>query len=590
MAEPTRETVYVDVDDEITTIIDKVHGVQAKIVALVLPKRATVLQSSVNMKLLKKAADSSRKRVVLISNESGLLPLASLVGMYVASSLQSKPEIPSISADQTDSEIEEIAADPEPLKPKKDFSPKTVADKTVGELADEEPLQPQTAAQKAKPELTPMAIPRPKDSDEETIALDDVGPDNEEIAQDSSVAEAATKPKKKDKKTKVPNFERFRFRLILMIVVIILLVVGFIFANSILPKATIDIATKMTGVSINPTLNLAPGNKKLDLSTLSVPATVQSTQKTDSGQVNTTGQQNNGSAATGTVTMTAQECAPNIGNPNDVPKGSGVVSNGLTYITQSNTSFTYAGVGGGNCVNFQANQSTPIIAQNGGSNYNVSNATFTVSGRSDVTATGSATGGSDNIVQIVTQTDINNATAKLTAPPTGPIKTALSNSLKQAGLYPIPATFNATTPTITQSANVGDQATTVTVTQSITYTMLGVSTNDMDSLITAQIDPKIQPSEQAITSTGLNNASFNIISNSGSTGAQVAMQLTASIGPKLNITSIKQQIAGKKTGDVESLINALPGVTGVTVHYSPFWVTSVPNSVNKITIQVQKSS
>src|SRR5690606_14099634 len=62
--------------------------------ALVLPKRATVLQSIVNMKLLKKAAQGAKKNLVLITSESGLLPLAGAAGLHVAKSLQSKPEIP----------------------------------------------------------------------------------------------------------------------------------------------------------------------------------------------------------------------------------------------------------------------------------------------------------------------------------------------------------------------------------------------------------------------------------------------------------------------------------------------------------------
>ena len=46
------------------------------------------------MKLLKRVADGSKKRVVLITSENGLLPLAGSVGLYVAKNLQSKPEVP----------------------------------------------------------------------------------------------------------------------------------------------------------------------------------------------------------------------------------------------------------------------------------------------------------------------------------------------------------------------------------------------------------------------------------------------------------------------------------------------------------------
>src|SRR5690554_550298 len=90
----SKETIYVDVDDEITNIIEKVKSSDKKIIALVLPKRATTLQSIVNMKLLKKAAQNNKKSIVLITSETALLPLAGAAGIHVAESLQSKPVIP----------------------------------------------------------------------------------------------------------------------------------------------------------------------------------------------------------------------------------------------------------------------------------------------------------------------------------------------------------------------------------------------------------------------------------------------------------------------------------------------------------------
>ena len=93
---PAKDVIYIDVDDEITTIIDKVSSSRSKILALVLPKRATTLQSIVNMKLLKRAADEGNKHLVLITSEAGLMPLAANTGLYVAKNLQSKPEVPNV--------------------------------------------------------------------------------------------------------------------------------------------------------------------------------------------------------------------------------------------------------------------------------------------------------------------------------------------------------------------------------------------------------------------------------------------------------------------------------------------------------------
>src|SRR5665213_1487746 len=128
MAAKDKDTIYIDIDDEITGIIDKLKVSEGKVVALVLPKRASVFQSIVNMKLLKRAADSSKKNLVLITTEAGLLPLAGAAGVHVAKTLTSKPAIP-LAPDSINDAEETIEEDGEPTEPPLD------PDKTLAELA-----------------------------------------------------------------------------------------------------------------------------------------------------------------------------------------------------------------------------------------------------------------------------------------------------------------------------------------------------------------------------------------------------------------------------------------------------------------------
>jgi hypothetical protein len=131
MSEAQKDTIYIDVDDEITGIIDKVNSSDHKIVALVLPKRATVLQSIVNMKLLKRNADKAKKKLVLITSEAGLLPLAGAVGLHVAKNLQSKPAIPS--GPDVNDDIPESLVGEEELETEDE--PEIDDSKAIGELA-----------------------------------------------------------------------------------------------------------------------------------------------------------------------------------------------------------------------------------------------------------------------------------------------------------------------------------------------------------------------------------------------------------------------------------------------------------------------
>jgi type IV secretory pathway VirB10-like protein len=203
--------------DNPTAIIDKVQASNSKIVALVLPKRATVLQSVVNMKLLKRAADNADKNLVLITSEAGLMPLAGAAGVYVAKNLQTKPEVPQ-PPDETvpaDEPAEDVPESSEAETGEID------ATQTVGELATKSTTQ----------------------QPEETIEVDNDAPVEDAAGEGVAAGKAKKAKNKKDKKNKIPNFDQFRKRLFLIGGGIIALIVLCIFAFFVLPKAKVTIKT-----------------------------------------------------------------------------------------------------------------------------------------------------------------------------------------------------------------------------------------------------------------------------------------------------------------------------------------------------------
>jgi hypothetical protein len=560
MAAKDKDTIYIDIDDEITGIIDKLKVSEGKVVALVLPKRASVFQSIVNMKLLKRAADSSKKNLVLITNEAGLMPLAGAAGVHVAKTLTSKPEIPLAPDGINDTDEEAIQEDGEAVDPPLD------TDKTLGELA---------AGGAAADGV-------------ETLTLDDDEPSADAAAPGPKTFDPPAKGKgkdkpKKDKKLSIPNFNRFRLLLIIGGLILLLLIIGFIFATVALPKATINIKTDATNVNTNLNLNLSTAAKTLDASSGTIPAKLASQPKTYTEQVPTTGQKNNGNKASGSVSMSAGSCGPDI--PNDVPAGTGLSSNGQTYITQNDVSFTPAS-NHGHCT-FQGQSDVTIIAQNPGASYNGATG-FTVAGRSDVSATVSSTiaGGTDSIVQTVNQNDINNAKAKITPSDTN-IKQGLDTQLKAGNYYPLDATYVTATPVVTSSANVGAVANNVTVTETITYTMFGVKQSDLNTLIDNQVKTQIDTSKQVVLDNGLGQGVFNVNNISG-TAAQLSLSTKATAGPDLNIDDIKQKAAGQHAGAIKSQLSNNPDVTSVDVSISPFWLSSAPKKTSRITVNIAK--
>jgi hypothetical protein len=574
MANPSKDTIYVDIDDEITGVIDKVQNSSSKLVALVLPKRASVFQSIVNMKLLKRAADSGKKNIVLITSEAGLLPLAGAAGVHVAKTLNSKPEIP-LGPDSIIDGDEAVDEDA-PLSTELEDEEPLDANKSVGALA---------GATSAKPSGA-------KGQDVETLTLDNSEP--EEAAAGAAAADAAGSKKtpKKNKSLKVPNFNRFRLILGILGLLLLLFIIGFFVLSSTLGKATIKISTNASNVPVSLDMNLSTTATSLDTNNSTVPAQYVQSQKTFTEQVPTTGQKNEGNKASGTMTVTVSGQCGSFGVPQSIPAGTGATANNQTYIIDDEVTFTSGTISHGNC-QFTGTDATnnspniPITAQSGGSSYNVSGVTFAITGYSNYSASGSASGGTDNIVQVVNQNDITSAENKISTGNAGTVKSALEGQLQGEGYYPLDATFSPGTPTTTSSASVGSAANTVTVTENVTYSMFGAHKSDLQNLIANSIKGQINSSTQSILDYGLSNANISVNSQTTKT-AQVSLSTTAIAGPHLDIATIKKEAAGKKAGDIQSAISSNPNVTGVKVSFSPFWASSAPSNVNKINVVIAK--
>jgi hypothetical protein len=565
-ANSPKDTIYIDVDDEITGIIDKLRSSDGKIVALVLPKRASVFQSIVNMKLLKRAADDAKKHLVLITTETGLLPLAGLAGVLVAASLTSKPAIPiapSIIDDQEET-VDEATGEAE-------ASPVLDISRPVGELAG----------------LSAVAVAA---DGVETIDMTDMADEAEagDLPDTKDFAPASPKKLKKDQKLHVPNFERFRLLLVLGGLIVIALIVGGIFAFMVLPKATISITTDASNINTNINLTADSTVNAYNPANHTLPAKLVTQSKTYNEQAAATGQKNNGDKASGQVDIT------NCGQDDiTVPAGTGVSSGSYTFITQNSVvvpaSSTITKHNVSSCLG-DGHNIVNVKAQAGGSGYNLADKSkYSVSGQNSNTVTGvgsAMTGGTDNIVKIISQSDIDSAKAKISASDDG-IKTALNAQLVQAGLYGLAVTFNTGAPTVTSSATVGDAADNVTVTEVVGYSMLGVQQTDLKNLIDESVKKQIDISKQSILDEGLRAATFTQ-NSAGATSAQLTLQTVAVAGPQLNVDTIKKLAAGKKSGDIQTALRSDPGVTDVVIKLSPFFVSTVPKKLDKITVTIAK--
>lgn len=565
-AKPQKSTIYLDAEDEITAIIEKVKNAHSNIVAVVPPKRAAALQSVVNLKLLLRAARSSKKNLVLVTTEPSLLPLAGTVGMMVAKTTSSKPEVPPAPTHVNP------PVDDEDVVVESGEEPDIDASKSVGELA-----APAAAA-------AVLA----KGSDEvETVELPDNAPDTASSKGKAGKGKGTTQ--KLDKKLKVPNFNSFRNRLLLAGGGLILLIVLFVFANVVLPSAHIVIKTDTANVDVNLNVTGSKSATTVDTDNLVVPITQQEFKQTDSEKVAATGKKNVGDKATGQVDFsnnTTSAVTVAAGTQLKADAGLSFTLDAAVTVPAGSVScptiFTCTGVPG--------TASGSLTAAEAGEKYN--GASGTLSGAPsgvDASLSGTTAGGTDKTVKVVSQADVDGAKQKILDRTKNQGESGLQSQFDQQGVLPLKDTLKSGDPVVTASPNVNSEGDEVSVTVVVTYTESGVKRDDLNKAITAQANRQIDTSKQQVQSTGIDTAVLKVTSNSGDT-IKFQVQTVAQAGPQLDIESIKKEIAGKKRGETTSLITARPGIKDVEIDYSPFWVFSTPKRTNKINITFESAN
>lgn len=537
-----KDVIYIDIEDDITSIIERLKSSPEKIVALVPPKGSSVLQSIVNLKLLKRAADSVDKKSVLVTSNSALQTLAGGVGLYFAKNLQSKPVL--AGADSTD-QIDDDAV----------------------EVSDAESV-----------------VPDDIDDEAENVELSD-----EELASLESEDGTGSVPlkdtaKKKPKKNKVPNFDSFRKKLLIGagIGLVLLLVLLFVFGRS---KASVVVRAETTPVDVQFDMTVDTALTQSNPDTAQVKAVPQEQKKTVTQSFTPTGKKDLGTKASGSMTFSIK-CSDVTSFPTTIPAGTGVTASGLTFVTQSAASLSNP-AGGGGC---KFTGSANVVSQDNGDKYNLSSRTYSVSGFSNVTGTGSdMTGGTSRIVTTVSQDDINKATEQLKQQDSSGVKAELSKEFKD-GTRVLDDTFTVSVGSVTSSPALNGEGNEASLSAEVTYSILGISSDDLSNAMNINVVSQMSnPDQQSVYDNGFKNVKLEKKSGNA-TSAVYTVSSVAQYGPQFDTSALAEQIAGTKAGEARSTLQSLPGVKSVDINLSPFWSNKLPNSTKiKIKIDVDKT-
>ena len=559
-----KDVIYIEPEDDITDIITKIEKSKEKIVALVPPKKAGVFRSVVNIKLIAKVGVTSEKTIVLVTTDPSIIKLAAAAKILVTKNLQTPPAIPT-----AETGIEDLATE---------------------EMIDDQDTEEEDEEEEEKKEKKPTAE---EYSDEEDIPEK---PNNKK----EKASKKDKKAEKAAKKTGNPIVDWIKTHKKLAIfggVGVVALIIFMVWAFAIAPAATVTVGieTKNENFAENVTFTTNVEDENAPEGKFYMQEKkIESKQEV---KFEATGKKNNGEKASGSVVVVAR--INYEGGTKVVSTGDKFTISGLTFIADNSVTMSY---NGDESVCSNIDENTPIgkvraegcviyakvkvTASEPGTKYNISPAENGWSTTADVSVYSDSpmAGGTDDIVTIVEQVDIEKAKDQMKSSNEDEVKEKLLDSIGDE-MMPIESSFTqdtanaVATPAAGEEVKNGQQpALTATTTASIFV----IDKVKMEEFIKEKAklgdDQKVYEIKDPYIE--------NFVK--GDSGYAGRLKTSYAVGPKVTENDIVEMIKGKGIGDAQHDLKNINGVTSVSIDTSYPWVGAIPNDTNKITVNIEK--
>lgn len=570
-----KDVIYIEPEDDITDIIAKIENSKKKITAIIPPKKAAVLRSIVNIKLIAKAGANNGKTVVLVTTDPSIIKLAATAKLLVTKNLQSAPSVPelgeSVSAEKV--ETEEIT-DPEAENTK--------------ELEEEEPEE-EAAEEKEEAEAEGEAVES-----------------NEENAEETDEAQDKKAKKTKKKGTSSNKFiawiQTHKILVICGGVGLVLLILLLVWALVIAPAATVTVGIRTVTSNFSENVTFT---EKLEEEKVSEGKFYLKSEKLETKNevaFTATGQKNVGEKASGEVVIYKFFQVREYGGKGGevvVNAGSTFKYNDLVFISTEDRAITWNGDMRPNaisCVNADATTlndekygclivgKVPVVAEAPGEKYNVPGSESGWSTTAGVGAyTDSAmTGGTDKLVTIVQQSDIDTALAEMKTASEASNKEKLVSKISDDSFI-VESSFKETvgeaiaTPAVGEEVKEGDKPKVAVTT---TDTIYVIDETKVKEFIAEKAKLAENYKIYEINSPFIENF---LQSENGFVGKLKTSYVS---GPKVTENDVLEIIKGKGLGDARHDLMQIDGVNSVTTNVSYPWVMSIPNDSNKVTVNI----
>jgi len=587
------KTIYIEPDEEITSIIDMLSQSQAREIALIVPAGAQLLQSSINMKLLRREADFMRKKITIVTADSVGQEMAKKLNFTVTDRVDPdqvddfSPEFAKVGADQKtdilDALVEEMEIDQDnQLEPK---GKSTAKSKKMNDI-----LRPKNKAEiETKPKI------EPKIESDYKLFTDQGLPEDFESFKELGPFEGEEQNDKikQDEAIKINHgFLRgfFTNKFLYFFIGLIIIIAG-ASAYIILPSAEVFLYSKTEKVTFDFKVEGSKDISQLDIAARKIPIQSIKALETLTRKFSATGEKQMNEKAKGVITIYneySSKAQPLVANTRILASG------GKLFRTIESVEIPGASIEEGKII--ASILDVEVTADQPGDEYNISPSDFTIPGFEGTAkyagfygkSKEAMKGGSTKKIKIVTADDIKKAEEALT-------KELLdSQAAKKALDAKMPADLKlieeATKEEIASaSSNIEaekeaqDGFTMQVTAQAQALVFNEKDLNDLvDSYLAAKIGKEKKPIPQS------QKISWDKPSiDWDKTSIFLTLHGQEEVAENIDAEAVKKELAGKNETEARKYLSSLTNIEKAQVAFWPFWVKHIPSNQSKIKVIIQ---
>ena len=586
------ETIYLETDEEITFIIDRLRKNKARKIALVVPKKAKLFQSVVNLKILKEQAEKLKKDVAVVTTDSAGKNMAGKAGLAVhrqielPDSLLEGDEV-SDGTDRTSDKID-VEQEIQSQKPPANVGGiKAGREDNVVHLENREGEILKGAGHKIKQTKISNAAGK-EDSFDEDSDFKINSPSFGEPEKEEKEFDLFGGPLLKSKERAVSLLPTVSSKFFAAFI-FACLAISAVAALFILPEARVDIFLKTERVANNFEFMVDENIIEPDIQLNKLPANAVKVVSQQSSEFPATGKKQLNEKASGIVTIYNEYST----GPQSLIANTRFLSK-EGKIFRIKKSVTIPGFTKPEDEVIPGAAEVKVFAEEAGESYNIAPTSFTIPAFQEMgspkysgiyaRSTAAMSGGSTEEVLVVTEADISKA------------KKVLLESLKEKNTLgieneigennkPVGDTREDEIVKIGLSNEAGEQVEKAVITIELSSKILTVKQNDINDLAVRSFGVELSDEMELIPESkkiecgdSYLDADKNIIFP-----VYVEQEAVRIIGAD----QIKRDIIGKDEPELRKFFSEMEGIKTVNISFWPFWVKNVPQSVKKIKIEIK---